>query len=298
LSQLLGLNFFDYVLKEGRGAFDVFDLRLYADPYTIVRSVEFMREKMIALGYNKPIICTEYGGPGLFEFASNRKYIPLVISWSQSMARGDEQVQSPTGKNPVEELYEKMTTLAPETQMFMQGCPPELDAKYQRIQARGVVMRNVFALSAGVQKTIYWYLPGLPISGKDRYNVMSLMYGKIGMIEVHDDTFRNRTVTAEAFARMSKALAGVQAVKQILLPGKPSIFLFEVDRGKRGPAFVVWDRRDAFNGEGAPAISIDLPWATKNASALDALGSVVPVKITGNQLQISVSLTPIFISGA
>ena len=297
-NQQVGLNYFDYVLNEGRNAFDVFDLRLYADPYTIVPRVEFMRQKMLALGYSKPIISTEYGGPGLFEFAENRKYIPLVISWSQSMVKGDEQGQAPPEKNPVVELYDKMATLAPQTQMFMQGCPPELDAKYQRIQARGVVMRNIFALSAGVQKTIYWYLPGFPISGKERYNVMSLMYGKIGMIEVHDDKLEKRTVTADAFERMAKALTGVQAVRRIPVSDKPSIFLFEVDRGKLAPMFVVWDRRDAFTGEDAPPVSVALPWAAKNASARDALGQVVPVQVAGNQVQLPVSLTPIFISGS
>ncbi len=297
-NQQAGLSFFDYVLKDGRNAFDVFDLRLYADPYTIVPRVEFMRQKMTTLGYDKPIISTEYGGPGLFEFAENRKYIPLVLSWSQSMAKGDGQKRSPSGKDPIEDLYDKMATLAPETQMFMQGCPPELDAKYQRIQARGVVMRNVFALSAGVQKTIYWYLPAFTIDGKLRYDLMSLMYGKIGMLGVQDDTPQKPTPTAEAFARMAKAFAGVQAVRRIIVPGKPSIFFFEVDRGKRGPVFVVWDRRDAFTGEDAPAISVALKWATKTASAVDALGHVVPVQLGNNQLELPVSVTPIFISGS
>src|SRR4030095_15769060 len=139
-------------------------------------------------------------------------------------------------------------------------------------------------LSAGVQKTLYWYLPGFPISGKDRYNVMSLMYGKIGMIEVHDDKLQKRTVTADAFERMAKALTGVQAVRRISTPDKPSVFLFEVDRGKRGPMFVVWDRRDAFAGEDAPPISVALPWADKNAFARDALGQVVPVEVAANRV--------------
>ena len=94
-----------------------------------------------------------------------------------------------------------MSTLAPETQMFMQGCPPELDAKYQRIQARGIVVRNLFALSAGVQKTIYWYLPADPIEGDARFNVMTLMYGKIGLVAHTSQGFgepasRRRSVSA------------------------------------------------------------------------------------------------------
>lgn len=295
-NQQAGLDFFDYALKEGRDAFDVFDLRLYADPYTIVPRVEFMRQKMISLGYEKPIMSTEYGGPGLFEFAENRKYIPLVIAWSQSMAKGNDQASA--DKNQIEELYDKMATLAPETQMFMQGCPPELDAKYQRIQARGLVMRNIFALSAGVQKTIYWYLPAISFSGKDRYNLMALMYGKIGLLEVENDSPKKRTVTADAFERMAKALGGVRQVKRINLPDKPSVFLFEVDRENARPVFVIWERRDAFAGEDAPAVPVDLQLSTRIVKAVDALGQVVSLKHTGDRTQLSVSVTPIFIYAA
>ena len=82
-NQQAGLDFFDYVLDEGRDAFDVFDLRLYADPYTIPGRVEFIRNKMRTLGYEKPIIATEYGGPGFFEFLVNLQFIPLISAWSQ-----------------------------------------------------------------------------------------------------------------------------------------------------------------------------------------------------------------------
>ena len=43
-------------------------------------------------------------------------------------------------------------------------------------------MRNLFALSAGVQKTVYWYLPSTQFAGEARFNMMVLMYGKIGLI--------------------------------------------------------------------------------------------------------------------
>ena len=293
--QQAGLDFFDYVLKEGRDAFDIFDLRLYGDPYTIVPRVEFMRQKMNALGYDKPIVCTEYGGPNLFEFPENRKYIALVSSWSTAMAKGDTKGPEP-GKNPLEELYRNMSTLAPQTQMFMQGCSPELDAKYQRIQARGLVMRNLLALSAGVQKMLYWYLPVLPASRpEERYNIMSLMYGKIGMLALQDGELKTRTATAEAFERMASALTGVEQVRRIPLADKPSIYLFEVSRDKRAPLYVVWEQRDAFTGEDAPATPFDWTWTAKSSKAVDALGQVVPVKAANHQIHLSLSLTPVFI---
>ena len=105
-NQQVGLDFFDYVLKEGREAFDVFDLRLYGDPYTIVPRVDFMRQKMLALGYDKPIICTEYGGPNLFEFPENRKYISLLTSGIQSLTQANDKAPAQAGaapKNPIAE---------------------------------------------------------------------------------------------------------------------------------------------------------------------------------------------------
>ena len=293
-NQQAGLDFFDYVLREGRVAFDVFDLRLYGDPYTIPARVQFMRDKMLALGYDKPIICTEYGGPNLFEFPENRKYVPLVTSWAQAVATADEKGATGSGDaaKPLQQLYEAMATLAPQTQMFMEGCSPELEAKYQRIQARGLVMRNIFAFSAGVQKTVYWALPRPPMSGDGRYHVMALMYGKIGLLEFQKGELQNGSLTAAAFLRMATALRGVRSVKRIVLTGKPSIFLFQVDRGDRGPVYVVWEQREAFAGEDLPAVPIEIPWDGHPATVTEALGVVIPANVKKETLSLEVSLTP------
>ncbi len=252
-NQQAGLDFFDYVFKEGHDAFDVFDLRLYGDPYTIVPRVDYMRQMMRAHGFEKPVICTEYGGPNLFELPANRRYIPLVSAWSQGVTGSSGQSSASGGAGGVADLYKAMSTLAPETQMFMQGCPPELDAKYQRIQARGIVVRNLFALSAGVQKTIYWYLPADPIEGDARFNVMTLMYGKIGLVAHTSQGFGDLRLGAEVFQRMAAALDGVERVTRVEIAAQPSVVLFRVDRGTKAPVWVAWERRDAFAGEDAPA---------------------------------------------
>ena len=176
--------------------------------------------------------------------------------------------------------------------MFMLGCAPALEAKYDRIQARGLVMRNLFAFAAGVQKTLYWQLLDLRTN---RDNMMTLMYGKIGLLGYDNGVLRKRFPTADAYQRMAGALAGVREVKQIEVPGKPSVFLFQVDRGQRGPLFVVWERRDEFNGEDAPAVAFDWSWTSKRARATDALGQRVPVQVEDGKLRLEISLTPIFI---
>jgi hypothetical protein len=185
-----------------------------------------------------------------------------------------------------------MGSLAPETQMFMLGCSPELEAKYDRIQSRGLVMRNLFAFSAGVQKTLYWQLMDLRTN---RDNMMTLMYGKIGLMGYENGVLRRRYPSAEAYQRMAKALAGIQEVKRIEIVGKPSIFLFQVDRGQRGPLFVVWERGDEFNGENAPAVPFDCDWDSEKARAQDVLGHTVATSVKDRKLHLEISLTPIFI---
>jgi hypothetical protein len=298
LSQQAGLDFFDYVFKTGSNAFDVFDLHLYVDPYTIMARVDIMRPKMRALGYEKPIICTEYGGPGFYAFRENSKYISLMTPWKQSMLQtGASGLPTPdqSGSNRIADIYKNMSTLPPATQMFLLGCSPELEAKYNRIQARDMVMRNVFGFAAGVQKMFYWEVT---LAQRYRDNLMTLMYGKTGLLGDENGSLQKRTPTAEAYQRMAKVFNGVRAVRQISVPGKPSLFFFEMDRGARGPAFVIWERRGAFGGEEAPPVPFDWAWTTKPPTTVDALGQVVPVQVADGRLHLNVSATPIFIEAA
>ncbi len=278
------LAFFDYVLREGAEAFDIFDLRLYGDPYSIVARVEHMRRRMQEFGYEKPMFCTEYGGPNLFEFPENHRYRGLVERWSPP--------QAPEITARIEELYRDMEALPPQTQMFMQGCSADLDAQYQRIQSRSIVMRNLLALSAGVRKTLYWDL--LDVAG-EKYDLMTLMYGKIGLLVLEGEALTRRTVTAEVFARMARQLAGVQAVRRADAPEQESVFLFEVDRGARGPLFVIWERRDAFWGEDSPPRNFEWAWSGSTASAVDAFGSMIPVAVDSGRIRVPVSNTPIYV---
>ncbi len=292
--QQVALEFFDHVFREASDSFDLFDLRLYGDPYTIVPRVEYMRQRMAACGKVKPTICTEYGGPGLFEFAENRVYRSLVSTWSQAAATPDKTGTPQTDQhstNRIGELYAKMSTLPPQTQMFMQGCSPELEAKYNRIQSRSVVMRNVLAFSAGVQKTLYW---DLLFATGPRDDLMTLMYGKIGLISV-DNGQLNYHPTADAFKRMGHAFTGIREVTRIPVPEQPSVFLFKVERDARDPLFVVWERRDAFSGEDAPPITVHWSAEGKSVKAEDTFGASVAAKIEQGQLTLPVSLTPIYV---
>ncbi|MGD9633444.1 MAG: hypothetical protein AB7G28_09580 [Pirellulales bacterium] len=290
-NQEAGLAFFDYVLDAGRDAFDVFDLRLYADPYTIPGRVEAIRGKMQALGYSKPIFATEYGGPGFFEFAANRQYIPLIAAWSQAAAAGDA-ASAAHGKS-INDLYEQMDQLAPETQMFLAGCSPELEAKMLRLEAREIAIRNVLALSAGVERTAYWQLIQLTLP---RDNIMQLMYGKIGLYSFEGGVPTRREPIAGAFQRTARALKGVRQAKRIELPDHPDVYAFQLDRGTESPGLAIWLRRDTFTGEDQPPVEVSLPWSHGPVAAVDVLGNKINTKVKDEKLLLPVSVTPIFVA--
>jgi hypothetical protein len=224
------LAFFDHVLKEGGRHFDVFDLRLYSDPYTIPDRVATLRKMMADLGCPKPIVCTEYHGPGFLDFKENRQYAGLMAEWSAALAAG----KGPPGRgdkdtDPIAALYAARDTLAPQTQRFLAGGPRPLEEKFARLQCRDLVMRNVLALSAGVQKTLFWDVwhdPG-------QRDPTHLLFGRHQLLDYEDGVLTKRLPAAEALQRAVAALDGVEQVRRVGVADRPALYLFEVHRRGR-----------------------------------------------------------------
>jgi len=63
--------FLERILHDVSEEFDVFDIHLYANPYTIPARIEAVRQMMRAAGAEKPVIAGEYAGPAF----SNSKRI-------------------------------------------------------------------------------------------------------------------------------------------------------------------------------------------------------------------------------
>ena len=287
-TQKAGLEFFDYVIANASDSFDMFDLRLYADPYTIPWRVEHIREMMRAHGHEKPILCTEYNGPGFFEFPQNIAYVGAVMKWSQSVASGDGR----GGESEVAALYEKMSALAKQTQMFMEGCSADLQHRYERLQARDLVMRNLLALSAGVKKTMYW---DFWHDTSRRNDMMHLMYSKQKLMEHEGGELTRRYPIADVFERLAKALFGVESVKRITVPDRPAIYLFEVRRTKRPTFYVIWEKRDVFSGEDQPPVPFDWPWESSKATAIDVFGQTVAASVENGRVRLPLAVTPVFL---
>lgn len=285
------LAFFDYLIREGSSYFDVFDLRLYADPYTIPLRVAYFRDKLNELGGGQPMICTEYNGPGFYAFPPNMEYISIAIQWQQSVSNLDTLAYNSI-KNPLVGLYDSISSLAPETQMFMMNCDAELDKKYYRLQSRDIVIRNVLALSAGIQETFYW---DLWHDTNDQYNLMTLMYGKNKLMDYENGALSKKYLHFDVLSRLALKLGKIEDVRQIDVQDRPSIFLFRADRDGKKPLYIVWERRDNFYGEDKPPVHVSLPIKTNGATAVDLFGKEVQLNSLMSETEMEISANPVFI---
>jgi hypothetical protein len=157
-------------------------------------------------------------------------------------------------------------------------------------------MRNLLALSSGVRRTVCWNLaPDIP-GYENPLSIMDLLFGKLVLMDYEGTELRHRYPSAETFALLADQLAGVDSVTRLEVPERPSVFLFEVHRGGRGPLLVVWNQRDSFHGEDEPPIAFAWPWPAAQAKAVDALGQAQPAAANDGRVHLQVSVTPLFVT--
>jgi hypothetical protein len=285
-------QFYDVLLREGRDAFDIFDLHLYGPSEQIFTDIDAARSMMRGYGYEKPLLVGEYDAPW------PNLYPEAIAAMEQAMAavQARQDPQRAPEEAALASLYEHMADLPPQLQMFMRGCPPELDAKRDRINCREIVMRNLLALSAGVRRTICWNLaPEIP-GYENPLSIMDLLFGKFALMGYAGGELGIRHPSAEAFALVAEQLAGVEAVSRLDIPEQPDLFLFDVGRRGRGTLLVMWQQRDSFYGEDEPPVPFEWPWPSSSATAIDALGQIQPVEVRDGRVRLHVSLTPLFVT--
>ena len=293
-------QFFDVLLRDGRDFFDLFDLHLYGDASRIPADIETTREMMRAFGYEKPLVVGEYNAPwpNLYPEATAAMEQVMAAAFAGAAAGqgGDPAPQRTPEEAAMASLYEQMASLPPQLQMFMRGCPRELEDRRHRINRRELVMRNLLALSSGVRRTVCWNLaPDIP-GYENPLSIMDLLFGKLVLMDYEGTELRHRHPSAETFALLADQLAGVDSVTRLEVPERPSVFLFEVHRGGRGPLLVVWNQRDSFHGEDEPPIAFDWPWPAAQAKAVDALGQAQPAAAYDGRVHLHVSVTPLFVT--
>jgi hypothetical protein len=296
-------QFFDHVAAAGRDAFDLFSAHLYGDLASIGDYLETARQFMRAHGYLKPVLVGEHAGPQPFEFPGAMAVMQEVFATafadspaSQSTSElADRARQETPERRAMSALYAQMSELPPQLQMFMEGCPAELEEKRQRISCRQLVTRTVLALASGVRRTAYWNLAPEYAGPVDHLQMMHLMIGKLPLLGYQSGTLGSCHPPARTFALLAGKLAGAKTVSRAEISGGPALHVFEIDRGDRGPLLVLWDHRDAFDGEDEPPTAAAWPWRAAEATVTDAFGQAWTVPGQDGQIRLQASPTPIFV---
>ncbi|MFF4126233.1 hypothetical protein ACFYYP_22135 [Microbispora rosea] len=297
-------RFFSQVLSGGRDAFDLFDVHLYGDAAAVPAHIEAVRELMRAHGCLRPVVVGEYAAPVPFEFPEAQAVMYEVFAEAfagEAPVQSTEELaararQDTPERRAMATLYARMPQLPPRLLMFMEGCPPELEAGRHRINCRQLVACTLQALAAGVRRTLYWNLaPEVP-GPADPLQIMHLMFGKLAMLGYRDGELAVRHPAADTFALLAAQLAGARRVTRIQSADLPGLYAFEVERAGRGPLLVLWDRSDTADGEDHPPVAVSWPWPASAATAVDAFGEPHAVEVRDRMLRLAVSDTPVFVS--
>ena len=292
--------FFNTVLDQSPDAYDLFAVHLYDEPANIPAHIETVRGMMRAHGGEKPVVVGEYGGPTLLGFPQLEPVMQQVMmeafsGGGPSMDSADLAAQSETpDRKAMRALYARMANLPAELQMFMQGCPPELQARRDRIACREIVTRNLLALSMGVTRTMCWNLaPEVP-NYRDKYNMMGFLSDKLALMDFEGASLSRVEPAGDTFRLLADALRGATSVHR--LASEAGVVAMQVEREGRGPLHVLWTQGDAFDGEAAPAKGVSWPWPGARPQMVDAFGIEQPVELRDGRLALSLSVTPILIA--
>lgn len=286
-NQQAGLSFFEAVIQETQGYFDVFDLRLYANPYTIPERVAYFKGKLKGI----PIICSEYNGPGFMEFPVNRQYGAVLDQWSAAYANQDTaayfQVQ-----DRIRAFYEQQEELAPETRIFLAESDTDFGQLYEGLQAADLIIRNTLALAAGVEKTFYW---DFWHDTENKYDLMTIMYGKNKMADYKNGAFENYRPLAKVMKNFAEKMEGIRQVRQIEVVDDKDVFSFVLEKTSCDSIIILWERRtDSLSVRLKPAVrQVILPFG--QAEIQDVNGKPVGFEQHGNEFSIPISASPVFV---
>lgn len=271
-------DFFDYVIHYGEDYFDMLDIRLYADKYDIPMKVEWFRDRMKKYGYEKPIVCTEFGGPDPREFPEQYQSLSRVIKPLYDSSNLDEAFAK------LESMREE-GLVPPEMDMFLVNTSPELEEKRNQIHCRDLIQRHLIILSSDVKELWYWNLQssGLhPIFSK-----MRLM----------DPEGWNKLPPYYCYQRMIRQIGNVKAVKRVSTENE-NICLFNLTMQDDSTKYVIWERRDMFHGEDQPPTPFEFKTDWKKVKITDVFGNEEVKSATDGALSLGITNTPLFIEDA
>ncbi len=296
--------FFDHVVDHGRDDFDLFALHLYDDPRRVPDHVATVRRMMRACGYERPVVVGEYNGPTLFEFPEvegvlQQTMLAAFADGGGELSTSELAAQAATAtpeRRAMEALYTALPELPEALQMFMAGCPPELDELRDRINCREIVTRNLLAMAAGVHRTVCWHLAPEVANYQDPYTMNELMHGKLPLLAYEGSRLGLMRPAAKAFLRLAAELDGAVSVETVAVAEDPDVHAVAVERRTRPPVTVVWRDGDVLTGERTAPRPVEWRWTSEAAFAVDIFGVRPPLELSDGRLHVDVSVTPTFVT--
>lgn len=276
-NQQANLAFLDTVLHDAAGAYDLFDLHLYADPYTIPTRVALVRDRMRANGGEKPVIASEMSGPGFFEFKGNRRYAGALFGPG-------------AGPDAIRKLRQSLDTLPPEARMFLDAPTSNAAQQLLRVQTEDLVIRSVLALSAGIERAAWfeiWHDTRDPDATHDIIN------SPTGLFTRNDGGLAS-TPLAAVFSRVAQALGKARSVTRIDVTGEDDVQAYRIDRSDAAPLLIAW-RRPPRRGEEVAPRPIRLRLSSPFCAATRADGSPVAVTCGSDAAVLALTDMPVFI---
>lgn len=267
--------FFDHIFKEAKDHFDILDLRLYGDIYSIADRIEWFRRRMGDFGFQKPMFCTEYGGPW-----------PAICPDYKQLRKEFMKLKNKQGKKVamqmmVNRIKKDRDKLSPCLQMFSEDCSKDLGDKRHRMHCRDIVARTIIALSCGIKKLWYW----------DMFNKPHIVFGKFRLM---DEKSKERYPAFYAYQRMVKKLRGISSITHLRTKSK-NLYLFVIEKGDGKRLYVLWEKRDPSQGEGQPPTSFKLDIEAKKVTLTDVFGREEVKDVQEGILKINVTDTPLYL---
>jgi hypothetical protein len=295
-------DFFDTVCSGAGSAFDLVDVHLYDDPRRITGHLAAVRELLDRNGCDQPLVVGEYGGPTFFEFPAAEQavqaammaaFAPGATPLEQDSAGPDETPD----RRAMRRLYEQLAELPAELQQFLDGCPPDVAARRDRIACRELVTRNVIVFAEGITTTCYWDLaPEIP-DYSDPYNLLGLVSARLALLDFRDGELVDAQPAAGTFRMLAEALAGATAVRRITDGLATGVHAYAVDFGGSPKALqIVWREADPFVGDEDAPTALDWHWPHHDLHAADALASALELTRSGDRVTVPLSATPVLLS--
>jgi len=251
-------EFFDYVIRHAKDYFDLLDIRLYEDQYTIPERVDWFRERMRRYGYEKPIVSTEHGGPDprtLYDDGRNL-YEEFKTEAAAACAAAPDFWEC-----LLRWIGEHFDEIHPKLQVFLWPADEAQNAKHARMHCHDITQRTIIMLAAGVKELWWWNLQsggGHPIFGKMR--LMTQEYEKLpGYL---------------CYRRMVERLGDAASAERVTL-ADGSVYLYRVTRRDGTTLYVAWHRDeglDPYDAEEAPPVAVELPVGFDRVRITDVFG--------------------------